>query len=81
MVVEVMEAVVGLLNLLSTWRFALCAAAGVVGVYATTIVVGPGTHRLVICAVVILGAFWLGWRWQRAVEQRPRTTETPSGSR
>jgi hypothetical protein len=72
MVVEVIEGVVGLFSLLSTWRITACVAAGAVGVYVTTLVVEARAPRLVLCGVILLGAFWCGWRWQKAAEQRRR---------
>ena len=72
MFIEVIEGAIGLLNLLSTWRFVACAAAGVAGVYATAFAVEARIPRLGLCGLVFLVALWCGWRWQKAAEQRRR---------
>jgi len=80
-VAEMIEGVIGLINLLSTWRFVICAAAGVIGIYATTFVVEARVPRLVLCGVVLLVALWSGSRWQMATERRRRSNGKPVESR
>ena len=72
MLIEVIEGALGLLDLLSTWRFVGCAAAGVAGMYATAYAVDVLIPRLVLCGLIFLVALWCGWRWQKSAEQRFR---------
>jgi phage shock protein PspC (stress-responsive transcriptional regulator) len=81
MVVEVVEAVAGLLDMLSTWRFSLLAVAGIIGGYATRFAVESHPLRLLLFVVVFLAACWCGWRWQKAAEQRSHSGAKPSSPR
>jgi len=69
---EVVEVLISLLNLLSTWRFCLAAAIGAIAAlfaffWLQDPLLGP------TAAVALLVVFsWLGYRWQRTVEVRRR---------
>jgi uncharacterized membrane protein YfcA len=73
MVIEIVDAVVGVFGLLSTWRFAICATTGSAGGYFAAQMVEERGLRLAIFAVILLVAGWCGARWQKSA--------VPSGTR
>ena len=68
--IEIVRVLVGLLNVLATWRFCLLAILGVVSAFVVFFrfhnpILGSG----VAIALVIVFS-WLAHRWQRTVEVR-----------
>lgn len=69
---EVLEIVVGLVSLISTWRFCAVLVGAVVSYFVLMDVIPVGMPRVIgVACSVVVGA-WLGSIWQRRHERLAR---------
>ncbi len=66
---EIIEIVVGSLELLAAWRFALTLAIGLVLGILILLWLGAGALGLILAGTVFLGSLLCGLYWQREFER------------
>jgi hypothetical protein len=69
---EVFDALFGLLNLLTTWRFCVVAIIGAVAALFLFFQVQNPILGLSAAITLLVVFSWLGYRWQRTAEARWR---------
>jgi hypothetical protein len=72
-VVELVQVVIAILNLISTWRALLSLAIAIAVAFAVSLLIPSGRAlTITICGILIVGAS-IGVRWQYQHERRPKS--------
>jgi hypothetical protein len=78
MIVDVVNALFGLINFISTWRFSLVASIGAVCALFVFFRLHNPVQGLVMAIALFGISSWIGYRWQNTFEIRRRQ---PSNNR
>ena len=69
---DVANALFGLLNFVSTWRVSLVASIGAAGALFVFFRIPRPAPTLALAIVSFAAALWIGYRWQSSFEIRRR---------
>ncbi|HXY96694.1 MAG TPA: hypothetical protein VEH00_06930 [Steroidobacteraceae bacterium] len=76
MVLDVVNALLGLLNAVLMWRFTLVTGIGAASALFVFFRIHDPVPALVLAVVLFGVSFWIGYRWQSAFEVRRRQSSS-----